>query len=84
MDETPKKLDYATPMQGSGNSGWWRFVLQMALVLCGLIGLVFGFLMYGVAMGDVGEEPNHLAVAMGQAIMVCSALALLVAWRLSR
>jgi hypothetical protein len=84
MSDGPNKLDYATPLPAKRGAGWLLVTSLALLKSCGVIGLFMGFLIYARASGDVDEEPVHFNVAVGKAIMVFSASALLLAWWLPR
>lgn len=62
----------------------WRAFVRLVLMFGGLCLLFIGVLTCGVAMGDVGEEPNHFRVGVGKAMMAAAAAALCLAWWLAR
>jgi hypothetical protein len=87
MEKSPQFLDYERPDEANHKRRTREVLVTIAqflLILIAVPALFVGMLTYGVAMGDVGEEPNHLMVAVGKGTMFCGAIALFLTWWLPR
>ena len=82
---SPRPLDYAAT--GTPRPEWQCvaiLLLTLLLPVVSVCGLFVGFLIYGIAAGELGEEPNYLMLGVGEAVMVLGVAGLFVSWRLLR